>query len=157
LGVADSDASPWQAERFVLMQGISGTCDYMPSILLVDDDTEARSAWRCVLELDGYTVSDADGGEAALRILDEERHDLIITDQMMPEMDGVTFCRRLRIEQGMVDVPIILASAVRPPPVPEWWDAFLLKPFLPATLIATIEALLPRGDAPAPPAGPHGR
>ena len=66
------------------------------TILLVEDDESVRGVLRRMLERAGYTVVPTSNGKAALRTLEEGRFDLVITDIVMPEMDGIEFVRALR-------------------------------------------------------------
>jgi CheY-like chemotaxis protein len=65
-------------------------------ILLVDDDGSLRQAVRRMLERQGHTVREAANGVVAVRLLEEERFDLVITDVVMPDMEGLELVRRIR-------------------------------------------------------------
>ena len=85
----------------------------MHSILLVDDEPEILAAWRLILENEGYEVGCASNGAEAVACMHAVVPDLIITDWMMPVMDGAELCRRLKSTPHLVDVPVLLHS---PPP-----------------------------------------
>ena len=68
----------------------------MHSILLVDDEPEILAAWRLILENEGYEVGCASNGAEAVARMRSVVPDLIITDWMMPVMDGAELCRRLK-------------------------------------------------------------
>lgn len=68
----------------------------MLSVLVVDDEAVVRHALRRVLEDDGMTVLEAESGGAALRLLAGEKVDAVVTDVLMPEMNGIEFSRGAR-------------------------------------------------------------
>src|SRR3990170_5582063 len=78
------------------------------SILVVDDEPRLVRFVRTELESDGYRVSTAGEGQAALRVLEREDVDLIILDIMLPGMDGFEVCRRVR---EFSTVPIVMLTA----------------------------------------------
>src|SRR5512134_2353379 len=83
----------------------------MPSsstILLVDDEDSIQTLLTYPLERDGYTVVQARDGEEALRRFDDEDVDLVVLDVMLPRLDGLEVCKRLRSQS---DVPIIMLTA----------------------------------------------
>jgi CheY-like chemotaxis protein len=88
----------------------------MHSILLVDDEPEILAAWRLILVNEGYEVRCARNGVEALEALKLGTPDVIITDWMMPLMDGAELCRRLRAQPDLAHVPILVHSAARPSP-----------------------------------------
>ena len=104
------------------------------------------SMMRRVLEVDGYSVATADGGEAALEIVRRESVDLLILDVMMPGVDGFEVCRTVRRESG---VPILMLTA-RDEAVDKITgldcgaDDYVVKPFNPDELMARVRALLRR-------------
>ena len=80
-------------------------------ILVVDDEEEIRTVLRLALTRGGYDVREADSGEAALSLIQEERPDLVLLDVMMPGMDGFAVCRQLRADTQTADLPVIILSA----------------------------------------------
>lgn len=86
----------------------------MNSILLVDDEPEILAAWRLILVNEGYEVRCARNGVEALEALKLGTPDVIITDWMMPLMDGAELCRRLKARPDLARVPILVHSAARP-------------------------------------------
>lgn len=72
----------------------------MSRILLVDDDPHARAALRLVLESQGYECLEASNGVEALARLEQESADLVITDNLMPELSGLEFIQRLMEQAG---------------------------------------------------------
>ena len=115
-------------------------------MLVVDDDPRMLSMMRRVLEVDGYSVATADGGDAALDIVRAEPVDLLILDVMMPGADGFEVCRTVRRESG---VPILMLTA-RDESVDKITgldcgaDDYVVKPFNPDELMARVRALLRR-------------
>ena len=101
----------------------------MKTILLVDDEPSVVRAWKRLLQLEGYRILTASDGDAGLVVAREERPDLIITDRSMPIVDGVEFCRQLKLEQALARIPLILTSA---DPLKSddtmRWDEFWQKP-----------------------------
>src|SRR2546430_15933626 len=79
-------------------------------VLVVDDEPQITRVLRTVLTSQGYQVSTAAEGQAALTTFAEFRPELVITDLYMPHMDGVELCKRIR---AMSTVPIIVLSVKR--------------------------------------------
>jgi|SRR5579871_4619060 len=97
-------------------------------ILLVDDAVDYLLGSSILFESRGFDVTTAAGGREALKKLETFTPDIILVDLMMPDMDGVELCRRIRSERNLRGVPILLASAVRQrQPVDSCFDAFLEK------------------------------
>ena len=82
--------------------------DSSSTILLVDDEDSIQALLTYPLERDGYTVVQARDGEEALRRFDEEHVDLVVLDVMLPRLDGLEVCKRLRATS---QVPIIMLTA----------------------------------------------
>ena len=78
-------------------------------ILIVDDEEMIRSVLRTKMELEGYTVVEAEDGEKALRQLEKEEFDLVISDIMMPNSDGLELIIRMRKERPAI--PVIAMSS----------------------------------------------
>ncbi|NJL85770.1 MAG: response regulator transcription factor [Leptolyngbyaceae cyanobacterium SM1_1_3] len=121
----------------------------MKRILLVDDDITLRTALTRHLEDRGYFVKGAASGIEALTLFEEEPPDLVVSDVMMPEMDGFEFCTRLRSSRIGQLVPFIFLSSRgevddRVQGHNIGGDDYLVKPFHPRELVAKIEAQLER-------------
>lgn len=121
----------------------------MKKVLVVDDDATLRMALTRYLEKRGYLTQDVASGLEALELFEQDPPDLIVSDVMMPEMDGFEFCRRLRsIRSGQL-VPFIFLSSKgevedRVQGHSIGADDYLIKPFEPRELLAKIEAQLER-------------
>jgi len=122
------------------------------TILIVEDEASIRSFVKAYLESDGFRVLDAANGKEGLEILSKETPDLIVSDIMMPQMDGYEFFRELRARPALKDVPVIILTVKD-----EFNDikfAYLLgveeyitKPFEPSVLSSRIRHILEKGVA----------
>ncbi|MGA1840310.1 MAG: response regulator [bacterium] len=122
-------------------------------ILIVEDDPNISQLVKYNLEKTGYTCILSITGEAALRILNKENIDLIILDIMLPEMDGFEVCRRIKQNQDIANLPIIMLTAKgeeidRIVGLELGADDYVVKPFSPRELILRIKAILKRGKIP---------
>lgn len=114
----------------------------MHSILLVDDEPEILAAWRLILENEGYEVGCASNGLEALARAAARVPALIITDWMMPLMDGAELCRRLRAMPALAAVPILVHTAAPPPEgAVRNWDVCLRKPVAAELFLTTVAQL----------------
>jgi DNA-binding NarL/FixJ family response regulator len=121
----------------------------MKKILVVDDDQTLRVVLKRYLENQGYLVSVVHSGIDALEVFDREPPDLVVSDIIMPQMDGFEFCRRLRAKRSGQLVPFIFLSSrdeldYRVEGHSIGADDYLSKPFEPRELVAKIEAQLER-------------
>lgn len=116
-------------------------------ILVADDDAMIRRLYGCILERQDYTVVKAENGRLALKAFMNEVFDLIITDGIMPDMDGFELVQSLRTEQNYTG-PILMVTAEDHHSVQALTEdgvtinAFLAKPFHPRDLIQTVAQLL---------------
>ena len=108
-------------------------------ILIAADDEAIRELLAMILEEEGYTVIRARDGQEAVAQLERDGCDLLITDQMMPDLSGLELIAHMRDNAGQM-VPTILMSASRPETAPP--IAFLPKPFTLATLMRMVNQLL---------------
>lgn len=90
----------------------------MRTILLVDDEQDLLDLFREVLEQMGCRVIEAHDGREALSLARQTPPELVVTDWMMPRMDGLELCRRLHTDAWLHDVPIILHSSAGDPHAP---------------------------------------
>jgi CheY-like chemotaxis protein len=117
----------------------------MKRVLIVDDEPDLLEVWSFALEHVGYLVDRAHNGKTALAILAARIPDLIITDLMMPGMNGEELCRIVRDNPVWADVPILLhTSAYVAVTSSELWNAVLRKPASMDTFLATIARLTTR-------------
>ncbi|MCS6963091.1 response regulator [Thermoflexus sp.] len=119
------------------------------TILVVDDDLQAIKLISLMLQRKGYRVTPATSGTQALAKAETEQPDLIILDVMMPDMDGLEVCRRLRANPKTSGIPILMftaktAVADKIAGFQAGADDYLTKPVHPAELISRVEALLQR-------------
>src|SRR6266700_2656088 len=112
----------------------------MARILVVDDEPDERFLLRRMFEREGYEVLDASDGAAALAIVRESPPDLILTDMMMPVMDGAELIRRLRCEPATAGTPILAASGASH--LAGAADAVVQKPYSWQQLVAAAGDLL---------------
>lgn len=122
----------------------------MAYILAVDDDREVLETLGRVLERENLEVQLANSGAQALEILDKRLPDVLILDIIMPGMDGITICRRLRSDERYMTLPILFLTAKgSTDDVVDGLDAgaddYVVKPFELAELRARVQALLRRG------------
>jgi DNA-binding NarL/FixJ family response regulator len=121
----------------------------MKKILVVDDDMTLRTALSRYLGKRGYLVQDAAAALEALEMFERDPVDLIVSDVLMPEIDGYEFCRRLRSTRSGQLVPFIFLSSKseledRVQGHSIGADDYLVKPFEPRELVAKIESQLER-------------
>jgi two-component system response regulator MprA len=117
-------------------------------VLVVDDEPAVREALRRALALEGYDVDLAANGAEALQKVGSADPDVVVLDVLMPEVDGLAACRRLRAEGNRVPVLMLTARAGigdRVDGLDAGADDYLVKPFALEELLARIRALLRRG------------
>ena len=117
----------------------------MAKVLVVDDEHSQAEVLTMLLTLEGFEVAVASSAKAALAQLDQVRPDLIVTDYMMPLMNGGEMAKLVRAAPQYAKVHIVMTSANEARQVEQHsqhYDAFLRKPYLWDDLIATIRKLL---------------
>jgi len=129
-----------------IMNTVLGKHPY--SILVVDDNAQITSLLENILS-DKYTIHKAQSGKRALTILEEERIDLVISDVLMPDMDGLTLCKTIKENIQTSHIPIILLTAKaeienRIEGLQVGADSYIPKPFHPEHLFIRIEKLIER-------------
>ena len=110
-------------------------------VLLVEDDPALRRYLEIVLQRAGYEVVTAGDGLEAIKFLLSDKVDVVITDALMPNLDGYELCRFVRSSEHLSHVPIILLSALDPKNTTdesEQVNAFLAKPVSPEDLLSCI-------------------
>jgi CheY-like chemotaxis protein len=112
----------------------------MALIFVVEDEPAIAEVLRDLLEMEGYAVATAGDGHAALRRLGEVRPALVLSDLMMPRLDGWGLCRALQADARYQAIPVVLMSAGAAPDGADGcaYAAFLSKPFEVDTLLTTI-------------------
>lgn len=117
-----------------------------PTILIVDDDKEIAELLEFYLINEAYNVYKSYDGEAALDIIDQQSIDLLILDIMMPKIDGLEVCRKVRMNKT---TPILMLSAKvedidKITGLTTGADDYMEKPFNPLELVARVKALIRR-------------
>ncbi|MFG2304557.1 response regulator transcription factor [Actinacidiphila glaucinigra] len=116
-------------------------------VLVADDDAAIRRSLQRGLRLEGFSVSLADGGRAALAAVRDGAPDVVVLDISMPDLSGIEVCRTLREEDD--DVPVLMLSALdeaadRVAGLQAGADDYLVKPFALQELVLRLRALLRR-------------
>lgn len=116
------------------------------TILVVDDEAEIRNLLEIYLSNEGYEVIKASNGEEALEIVNNNDIKLIVLDVMMPKMDGIETCKRIREK---MNIPILMLSAKsedmdKIQGIMTGADDYITKPFNPLELTVRVKALLRR-------------
>lgn len=118
-----------------------------PQILIAEDDTEIRIALERILGYEGYATRSVADGAAALEAVKDHRPDVIVLDVMMPFVDGLTVCRRLRQHGDRTPVLMLTARhelSDRVEGLDAGADDYVAKPFELEELLARLRALLRR-------------
>lgn len=121
----------------------------MYEIMIVDDDAQVLDMVELVLKREGYHVLRAFSAKSALETIENETPDLFVIDAMMPDMDGLTLCRRLRAMPRTTNTPIIFLTGNNSPhtvvdALNSGGDDFIRKPFVPRELAARVRAHIRR-------------
>lgn len=127
-------------------------------VLVVDDIPQNVYLLETLLKSYGHTVVTATNGVDALRFAESEMPDLVVTDVLMPEMDGFTFCRHLKADGRLRSIAVVIYTATYTDPRDEELglslgaDRYLIKPMEPAGLIVELEKVVtqPRSESPPP-------
>ncbi|MGC9398022.1 MAG: response regulator [Anaerolineae bacterium] len=125
----------------------------MPSILIVEADPVMRPTLCDLLTLEGYEVRAARSGQEALRQLERHPTDLVITDFILPEMNGLDLLKALRADARWGDTPVLMFTSTADPVVraqvmEAGADDFLLQPITVQDLLLTVRRRLFRSDLP---------
>ena len=120
-----------------------------PRVLLVEDEYAQREVLAYNLEAEGFDVIQADNGEDALLLVDEDQPDMIILDWMMPKLSGIEVCRRLKMRPETRGIPVIMLSARaeevdRVRGLETGADDYVVKPYSMVELMARARAQIRR-------------
>ena len=127
-------------------------------ILVVEDSPTQAEQLKFILEKRGFKVSVVSHGKAALAFLQTHKPDIVITDIIMPEMDGYELCRQIGLDPSFADIPVILVTALSNPTnvlrgIEVGANNFITKPYDEGHLVSRIEYLIAtkglRGKSPA--------
>ena len=115
--------------------------------LVCDDDSSYRAVVRDILEGKGVRVIEASDGQEALSIFMKDKIDLVVTDFLMPKLDGLQMIRNIRMTGERGSVPIVLMSAISKSHMladsPEWGpDHYINKPFKPKKMAKLLDRVL---------------
>ncbi len=121
-------------------------------VLVVEDDEDIRELIRYHLHREGLQVSEVASAEAALAHIGRHETDLVLLDLMLPDMDGLECCRRIRGGAGSPYIPVLMVTAKAEETdvvvgLELGADDYLCKPFKPRELVARTKALLRRASA----------
>ena len=124
----------------------------MPTVLVVDDEPIVRGVVVKYLRREGYRTLEAGDGDAALAIVEHERPDLVVLDLMLPGIDGLAVCRRIRARS---ELPVIMLTARaeeadRIVGLELGADDYVTKPFSPRELAARVKTVLRRARTTVP-------
>jgi len=118
------------------------------TILIVEDEAPLRELLADLVEDAGYRPLQAIHGREALALIEQERPDVVLSDVMMPVLNGAELCRILKAQPSSASIPVILMSAAGPAiAAGAGADAFVDKPFE----LSELEALVRRWLPPEPP------
>jgi two-component system response regulator RpaA len=123
----------------------------MPRILIIEDDSTIAELVSINLEMAGYDVNQAEDGIRGQAMAVQIQPDLVVLDLMLPKVDGLTVCQRLRRDERTADIPVLVLSAlVRTQDKVDGFNAgaddYLTKPFEVEEMLARVRALLRRTD-----------
>jgi two-component system phosphate regulon response regulator PhoB len=119
------------------------------SILVIEDEEDIAELIRYNLEREGYRIVQADSGERGIEIARRQRPDLLLLDLMLPGMDGLEVCKRVKADGAAAQTPIIMVTARGEEAdivtgLELGAEDYLTKPFSPRVLVARVRAVLRR-------------
>jgi two-component system response regulator VicR len=120
----------------------------LKSILCIEDEPEMIDLMRLILGRRGFAVKGASGGIEGLRMIREERPDLVLLDLMMPDMDGWEVYQQMKADENTKNIPVIVVTA-KAQSIDKVLglhiakvDDYLAKPFSPQDLLSSVEKVL---------------
>lgn len=119
----------------------------MSTVLVVDDSQTVRHMLSALLKKDGFTVVEASNGLEAKEKIQMNAPDLVITDLIMPEMNGYELCRWIKRDLSAQKIPVLICTTKDQEFDRHWGlkqgaDAYITKPFEPAEMLQTVKQLL---------------
>ena len=114
-----------------------------PSVLIVEDDDSVREMLTCVLEADGFSVTEAESAEAGLHYLDQYDFDLVLTDYSLPRGDGAWMLREAALKGRLANTPAFIVTAHHDQPFPDDYQV-IPKPLDLDGMIGIIRAAVSR-------------
>jgi DNA-binding response OmpR family regulator len=120
----------------------------IPRVLIADDDALLRSLIEFKLSARGYEVISAADGHEALRLIENERPDLIILDSMMPGMDGFAVLQSIKSKPELASIPVVMLTARKQESdivgaLQQGASDYVTKPFIPEELAMRVARLIP--------------
>lgn len=125
----------------------------MKLVMIVEDEYGNAEVLQLLLEAEGYRVAAASNGKIALELLAGEKPALILSDFMMPVMNGAELGEAVRQDPALCHIPFVFMSATSQDVVRKAFpnfDAFLVKPFNLDTMLSVVERLVDSGRPPPP-------
>ena len=121
-------------------------------VLVVEDEHDLQELLRHHLRREGYRVSLAGDGETAVRLVESLHPDLVLLDLMLPGIDGLEVCRRIKAQHETADVPVVMLTARGEEAdivagLELGADDYVTKPFSPRVLVARVKAVQRRLDS----------
>ncbi len=124
----------------------------MANVLLVDDEPLLRSVLCEYLKFAGHVVIECRDGDEALERLREARVDVVVSDVLMPGMDGLALCGAMRADSSLADIPVLFVTARNvdgdmQAEMDRIGNGSVFKPFEPSALLAAIDAVVHKPTA----------
>ena len=131
-----------------LVDDVVGEEGTLGTVVVIDDEKSVVNLLRAILEMDGYTVYEALTGQLGLGAVDEVSPDVVLLDVMMPYMDGIEVCRRLKAKRP--DMPVVILTARDDRELERQCfeagaDHFMNKPLMPGQLTEVIGTVRANG------------
>lgn len=119
----------------------------MKKILIVEDHEDIREVIRITLEMERYELHEAADGQQALRLAAQIRPDLVLSDVVMPGMDGLSLCKQIKGDPALKRTKVVLLSSRDRPEDRKTGtgagaDAYVVKPYSPLDLLSTVRRVV---------------